>query len=74
MGKFMDAAKSITREHLSRLRIISGILQSQTGSPESRLERALLATESLMRSMEPTDAQIDNAAFRAAVQDVFGSE
>lgn len=70
----MDAQESM-QDTLSRLRLIAGILQSQTGSPESRLERALLATEALMRALEAkplTDDQIDNAAFRAAVQDVFG--
>lgn len=39
-------------EIIPRLEILASILQSQSGSPESRLERALSYTESLIRWVE----------------------
>jgi len=67
----------VTSEILSRLRIIASMLQSQTGSPESILERTLSATTSLIQWIEAqpvllTDDIIDDAALMAAVEDVLG--
>lgn len=39
-------------EIIPRLEILASILQSQSGSPESRLERALSYTESLIQWVE----------------------